>query len=132
MQVIVHQRVTGHGLLFHRDRPHGTRVKASLSVARAAGSWPRSWLLLALGFSLPAPLSAQSPGQIRAQATVLPAQQSREALSAAWQAIANGQATARSTLATVQVTPSPVEVGMLPDGLPPRRPELVRIDFLRN
>ena len=63
---------------------------------------------------------------------MLPAQQSREALDAAWQAIASGQAAARSTLATVRVTPSPVEVGMLPEGLPPRRPELLRIDFLRN
>jgi|AP12_2_1047962.scaffolds.fasta_scaffold32385_1 hypothetical protein len=63
---------------------------------------------------------------------VLPAQQSREALDAAWQAITSGQATVRSTLATVRVSASPVEVGMLPEGVPLRRPELVRIEFLRN
>ena len=63
---------------------------------------------------------------------MLPTQQSREALDAAWHAVANHASTGRTALATVRVDSPFVEAGMLPERFRARRPDLVRIDFLRN
>lgn len=132
MQVIAHQWLTGEPRLPPSDVSHRSRAKHPLRPTSMVNPGPNWRLLLALTFWLAAPLSAQSRGEVRAQARVLPAQQSREALEAGWHTIADGLATGSSALATIRVGQAPVVAGMLAVGVRPRRPELLRIDFLRN
>jgi len=132
MQVIRKQRVPGQTLPPLRGPHHAAELGARLGFGRRTLLGVSGVVLLTLTLSLAAPLTAQVRAVARVQARVLAVGPSREALTAGLGAAKVGQVAARSSLATVRISPSPAAEVIAADRFRRRPRTLVRIDFLRN